>query len=255
MTAGKFWAYIGIVLGVEAFIYKLLPIWAVILIGIGIFVLCVIITLIINAISNTHHKWVDRIYYWFTRRKGDYIILDETSKYCITSSTTAKYERTVNVINKKNGSTKIYEGRIVWDQDNDLNVVDNCERQYKFDMVEDLKWTTAVFTSENVLHKKDKSKVSFKIDNLHISHLRKKSFLYCRVRDKINFLRLIVEVDPSLNPCKKAFFKVLNANGEEIPNTREELDLRPDGKTYETTVTCPRIGRRYAIQWDYDLKE
>lgn len=253
MSSGKFWAYIGIVLAVESFFYKLLPIWALFLIGIGILGLCVIITLIINAISNTHHKWVDRIYYFITRRKGDYIILDETSKYCITSQTTAKYERTVNVVNKKNGSTKIYEGRIVWDQDDDLNVVDNCDRKYKFERLEDLKWTSAIFTSEDILHKNDKSKVNFQIDNLHISHLKKKSFLYCRVRDKINFLRLIVEVEPSLKPCQKAFFKVLNANGEEIPNTREEIKLSSDGKTFEKTVTCPRIGRRYAIQWDYEV--
>lgn len=253
MTSGKFWAYIGIVLAVEAFFYTLLPIWALVLIGIGIFGLCIIITLIVNAISNTHHKWVDKIYYLFTRRKSDYIILDETSKYCITSSTTANYERDVNVINKKNGSTKIYEGRIVWDQDDDLNVIDSCNRQYKFELLEDLKWTNAIFTSKEILHKNDKSKVSFKIDNLHISHLKKKSFLYCRVRDKINFLRLIVEVDPSLKPCKRAFFKVLNANGEEIPNTQEEIELSSDGKTFEKTVTCPRIGRRYAIQWDYEI--
>lgn len=253
MMVGMFWAYVSIVLAVEAFIYKLLPIWALFLIGTGIFVVCVLVTLIIKAISNTHHKWVDRIYYWFTRRKGDYIILDETSKYSITSSNTAEYERTVNVVNKKNGSINIYEGRIVWDQDNDLNIIENCNKQHNFELFEDLKWTNAVFTSEHILHKKDKSEVSFKIDNLHISHLKKRSFLYCRVRDKINFLRLVVEVDPSLKPCKKAFFKVLNANGEEIKNTREELDLKPDGKTYTTTVTCPRIGRRYAIQWDYEI--
>lgn len=253
MTSGKFWAYISTVLAVEAFFYNYLPIWALFLIGIVIFGLCVIITFIINAISNTHHKWVNKIYYFFTRRKGDYIILDETSKYSITSQTTAKYDRTVNVINKKNGSTKIYEGRIVWDQDDDLNVKDECDRQYKFELLEDLKWTNAIFTSEQILHKNDKSKVSFQIDNLHISHLKKKSFLYCRVRDKINFLRLIVEVDPSLKPCKKAFFKVLNANGEEIPHTQEEIELCSDGKTFEKTVTYPRIGRRYAIQLDYEV--
>ncbi|MCH5315505.1 MAG: hypothetical protein J1E81_06295 [Eubacterium sp.] len=253
MTSGKFWAYTGIVLAVEAFIYTILPGWALFLIGIGIFGFCIVLTLIINAISNTHHKWVDKIYYFFTRRKEDYIILDETSKYCITSQTAAEYDRTINVINKKDGSTKIYEGRIVWDQDNDLNVIGKCDREYKFEISQDLKWTNTIFTSKNILHTNDKSQINFKIDNLHISQLKKKSFLYCKVRDKIKFLRLVVEVEPSLKPAPKALFKVLNANGEEIPNTREEIELAPDGKTFEKTITCPRIGRRYAIQWDYEI--
>lgn len=246
----KFWSFAGIALAVMAFFYKDVSTFHLILLGIATVAICYFLSYIWNKFLNSHHKWVDCIFYFFTKTRQPYIVTDKIAKYTIKNACEAEYDVKCNLIVKKPLQNFCYKGRYHWDQDEDIDVSVNCSCSHRFETSEDLKWSNVdIFPTEEILHRNQPLNCGFSLKKLHITHLNKHSYLSCKMIEKVKHLKLIATVDPALKPTNNAIFIVQDSLGEEI--SREEVHYHTSTNSYEKTIAYPRRGRKYVIKWDY----
>lgn len=251
MTEAKFWSFLGIALAVVAFCPESYSGEALVIIGMVALLICYVISYIWNKITTSHHKWVDGLFYFFSKTELPYIVIDKIVKYHVISEKNAKYSLNCKLKCKKESESFCYKGRYHRDQDEDIHVSVTNKKECSYNYSEDLKWSNVdIFPNDRIVHKNDLWNCGFSLENLHISRLSKHSYISCKVTEKVKHLKLIAKVSASLNPAEKATFIVQDIFGREI--SQEPILLNAKGSVYEKTVFCPRKGRKYIIKWGYN---
>lgn len=250
MSENKFWAFLGVALGVGAFFYEKVTVLQLCLILVFTIILCFWISYIWNKIIDSNHKWIDAVFFFFSKNNLPYVINDKIIDYSILNGNEATYKLKCELTNKSNDSNFCYKGRYHWEQEEDIVVSVNNNFTYKCS--EDFKWSNVdvIPAKDIIIHKGELVTCGFSLTNLKIRRLSKHSYLSCKMIEKVKHLKLIATVPMSLNPDKHAVFVVQNSFGDEI--SRETILYDDDSNTYEKTICYPRRGRKYIIKWEYD---
>lgn len=149
----------SILLAVNIFLYTFkCKWWLYILINIGVFAVSIIIIRIQSRLDNQNKKWIDAIYYFFSRREQKFKILEKTAVYEIVNEQSASYYEELTLKAMHEGKKQIYVGRYVWDQDEPirlapLNDSDTVESEY------DWKWTKVSMCKKGFLKKEKNGKL------------------------------------------------------------------------------------------------
>lgn len=249
MAENKFWAFVAIGLAFVFAFYKDVGTVFVILLGISIVIFCYIISYIWNKFIDSNHKWVDAIFFLFSKNKLSYIVDDKIINYNIIDEKNATYDLKCNIVNKSSDSNFCYKGRYYWNQNEDISV--SVSNGFTYKCSEDFKWSNIdIIPKDRIIHKGDRVTCGFCLNNLYISKLIKQSYLSCKMIEKVKHLKMIATVPNTLKPTANAIFIVQNSLGDEI--SREDIPYNKHTATYEKTVVYPRRGRKYIIKWDYD---
>lgn len=244
----KFWTFFSVALACMAFLTGKVPVFVLLLIGASIMVMCALFSYFWGKISASHNKWIDYLYYVFSKNKLDYTVLCKSVEYEIDTRSTAKYKVECDLKSKVKSADFCYKGRYNWEQDEDIDVA--VTKGFVYRCNEDLKWSeVSISPVKKFVHRKERLEVGFYLNNLRIRKLSKHSFLSCKVIEKIEFLQLKAIVHKSLSPEDKAVFIVQDNFGEEV--SREEVAYDIQTSSFKKTVKYPRRGRKYIIKWDY----
>lgn len=248
MTENKFWAFLGIALAVVAFFQNMFSSTILVLLGVGVVILCFLISKTWNKVERANLKWIDALFFPFSKNDFNYTIVDKIVKYTIESENDAKYEVKCKLKNNKNSDDFYYRGRYHWEQDTPIQV--EVPRNFSYNCSEDLKWSEVrIEPIDRIVHKNDIIDCGFLLQNLHISNLNKHSYLSCKVIEKIKHLQMIAQVSDSLNPEPEAHFIIQDSFGREILRERVFYDEKTN--SYKKTISYPRRGRKYIIKWYY----
>ena len=253
MIESKFWTFLAVGLAVMAFFYKDVSLAALLLIGLLTVILCFIISYIWSKVVDSNHKWIDAVFFLFSKNKQPYMVVDKIINYSLLNDKEATYNLTCDLISKSKNLDFCYKGRYHWEQDDDIKV--SVSPGFTYKCSEDFKWSNVDVTpgKNRIIHKGDSVKCGFSLENLKITKLSKHSYLSCKMIEKVRHLKLVATVPASLKPTKKAIFVVQNSFGDEISSEEITCNYNKETheKTYEKTIDYPRRGRKYIIKWDY----
>ena len=255
MSNGKTLTYLGILIAINTAFWSFIDsnLWRFIVINILTILICLFLTYIENKIIFSNHKWIDRIVYKFTKNDFNYIVKQKIVEYSIEAKNKAKYKLSADICVSKNPDENFhYEGRYVWDQEEDINVELLNSKDFYYKASENLKWSNIdIYPTGQLPELNKKYSVGFILDNLYMGKLIKHSFLSCKVIEKIEKLKLIAKVDPSLHPSKKAILEIQNHLGTKVAKD-EEILYDESTQSYSKMLTFPRKGRKYIIHWKYE---
>lgn len=246
--------YFSILIAVNTATWKFISDSPLKFIGVNLatIIVCVIINQCETKIKNSQLKLLDFIIYLLTRDRSYYQILSRTDIYTISSETEATLSSTAHVKAKRVPEKFCYTDHFQWEQDEAFKV--DLDSKYKYYFEEDLNWFRLIIEPKNFIMKnRQEESIGYKISNLHISNLKKHSFLSCRPIDKIKVLEIAACVNDSLKPAAYAKYMIQNKNGEVIH--MEKLLYNAGNQSYEKTIKYPRKSRKYIIKWDYQSEK
>lgn len=249
MKDSKLLNYAGILIAIDIPLWGKVSLGSFIIINIAIFFACVLLSRFESFLDNFPIRWINAVFYFFSRTKKNYIIEHRGVTYHIkdTKNATYKEEVALKVLKERNFK---YEGRYCWDQDDiDVSIIQNDVPLEKEES-QDYKWSKVTIKPQGYL--KDKNlHTGFCLNNLKINSLKQHTFISCKVSEKIKNLKFKAIVDKSLNPPKTASYVIENAIGEEI-EVKDDIKLVENGDQmfYELEIPFPRKGRKYILKWD-----
>lgn len=247
----KFWSFLGVALAIAAFFYGKISTLKLMGLIILMVVICFVMSYVWNRIINSNHKWIDAVYYFFSKNKLPYIVVDKIVHYSILNEKEATYEMVCDLKAKKATPDFCYKGRYHWDQEDDIKVSVFGQGNYRYETAEDLKWSNVdIFPVNKIVHRNDKINCGLNLTNLHISKLNKHSYLSCKMIEKTKHLKLVATIDSQLKPLEEAIFIIQDSLGREID--REMVMFNKTNNSYEKTIVYPRKGRKYILKWDYE---
>lgn len=244
--------YIGILIAINTATWKFISDSPLKIVGINLvtLIICILINHCETKIRNSQLKLLDFIIYSMTRDRSYYQIKCRTDIYTISSETEASLSSTAHIKPKKVPDKFCYTDRFQWEQEEEFKI--DIDSKYRYIIDEELNWFRLIIEPKNfILKKRQMELIEYKISNLHISNLKKHSFLSCRPIDKIKVLKIAACVNKNLKPGNYAKYMIQNKNGDVIYS--EKLPYNEDTQSYEKTVKYPRKSRKYIIKWDYKL--
>ena len=254
MNDGKVLTYLGIIIAINTAFWTTIQTSWLWFFGINITTICACLLLshIEKKLLYSNHKWIDGIVYRFTKNDFNYVVKQKIVNYIIESEHSAKYSLSAEICVRHFENDFHYNGRYVWDQEDDINVILHDPSKFQCITSENLKWSNVdIYPKSSIAKPKTNYSVGFDLDNLAIRKLIKHSFLSCKVVEKIEHLQLVAYVEPSLHPAKKATLEIQNHLGMKIADD-EEIPYNEATHSYSTTLSYPRKGRKYTIHWKYE---
>ena len=100
--------------------------------------------------------------------------------------------------------------------------------------------------SNGIIHKNDRNKIEYSLENLHINNIKYHKFLSCKVIEKIDNLQLNIKIASGIINEVKAEFIVQNSKGETV-SCVPLTDVNGNNEFFKT-IYKPRIGRKYIIK-------
>ncbi len=248
----KVLTYLGILIAVNTAVWERVKDkwWMIIFINILTVVFCIALSFVEKLVTTSNRKWIDRIVYIFSKNDYGYIVNQKNIEYKILSEHEAEYSLLADICVKKPEDDFHYNGRYVWDQEDAININIHDENNYTYMTSENLKWSNVDIIPNKIPKRGTKYSLGFTLKNLKISKLSKRSFLSCKVVEKIEHLKMVAYVDPSLNPDKTAILEIQNSLGIKIAKD-EQVVYDERTHTYSKTLSYPRKGRKYIIRWKY----
>lgn len=252
MNERKALTYLSIILAVDIALWSVIvPRSWLILIDIGVLLVCILISKIEYWFNNSHHKWIDWVYYFFSKNEKSYKVFNKKIYYNIKSKTDAEYETESSLLVTKADNFE-YIGKYQWEQDADIDFRLKYADKYSYSLHEECNWTRVKIKPKNPVSRKKDLNIGFELKNLQINNLIRHSFLSYHVIDKLKYLELRAGVEKDLNPTSTAEFVVQNIYGCVI--SREEVPYNTEEKAFIKPVYCPRKGRTYFLRWSYETK-
>ncbi|MCH5143054.1 MAG: hypothetical protein J1G07_05060 [Clostridiales bacterium] len=248
---GKGWilASIGIIIAIDVAVWQYINMeWAIVLIDIGILLLCALITYLENKIPNLNTNFVNMLAYLFSKRQYDYIIKEKNINYTLLDKVNAKYTENVVLSVKKAGRLRYY-GRFCWIQQDPITIT-SINPTDKIVTREDTKWTKTEVEFPNYLNKNDTYETGFELSNLQMNDYKKRSYLSCKVTEKIEKLVLSTGVSSKLLPINnEAIYRIEDALGRTLKE--EKIRFDPVRGEFIKEIKYPRQGRKYILLWEY----
>lgn len=250
MDRFNFLAILGILISVLVSFYDKLSVDKLAIVVLVIILFCYLILLIENKLSKLNKRWLDSIFFIFTKRESPFVILERDTEYCILDEKNATYEESNHVKSLKCGAHQTFTSRYAWDQEEPIDC-SRIEDDVTIREEGDLKWTKVHITKESYIDNRKNWNAGFKLKNLKITNYKKKSYISIKVIDKIKSLKMSIKVNESLNFNKKAKLYVEDYIGREIGEP-EEIEYDSVKKCFFKELRYPRKGRKYIIKVFYD---
>lgn len=245
-------AYISIILAVDFGCWSLINPYWFILIDFAVLVLCVLINKFENWFSESNHKWIDKIYYAFTKNSYPYIVENRTIEYKILSASEAELCNTSEIIVKKAKDDFAVEGHYQWEQDKEIDFQFVGDAGFTCSRTESFNWVELKMTPGELVTKNQHYKVGFQLKGLQIKNLVRHSFLRVHITSKIKKIKLVAKVNKNLNPVNGQLV-VFDSNLHKIKS--EDIRYFDDIEKFVHNLHHPRLGRYYAIQWEYNITD
>lgn len=250
MLFGKIVAYISLALAIVASIKQELTHAQLIAIEIIIVLCCIGLEWVFEKISNFNYRWIDAIFFTFSKNPNNFIIKNKIITFDIKSVSEAQYRVEADVVQTKRHNKAVYQGRYCWPQEEDIEHIvflDNKKLDTSdYEIGEHIKWSTVKVFNSGITHKGDENKIEYSLNNLYINNIKYHRFLSCKVIEKIIDLKLNIKIPVDIAGKNRAEFLIENERGEIIHS--EKLSLTGHDNTYSHTIHKPRIGRKYIIK-------
>lgn len=250
MLFGKLVAYIGFGLAIVASIKQELTYIQSTAIEIIIVLCCFGLEWFFKKISNLNYRWLDAIFFTFSKNPNNFLIKNKIITFDIKSVSEAQYHVEADVVQTKRHNKAVYQGRYSWPQEKDIEHIvflDNKKLDTSnYEIGEHIKWSTVKVFTSGIIHKGDENKIEYSLNNLYINNIKYHRFLSCKVIEKIIDLKLNIKIPVDIAGQNKAEFLIENEKGEIIHS--EELLLTGQDNMYSHTIHKPRIGRKYIIK-------
>lgn len=250
MLFGKIVAYISLAIAIMASIKQEFTYIQLIAIEIIIVLCCFGLEWLLKKISNLNYKWLDALFFTFSKNPNNFIIKNKIITFDIKSVSEAQYHVEADVIQTKRHNKAVYQGRYSWPQEKDIEHIvclDNNKLDTSdYEIGEHIKWSTVKVFTSGIIHKGDENKIKYSLNNLYINNIKYHRFLSCKVIEKIIDLKLNIKIPVDIAGQNKAEFLIENEKGEIIHS--EELSLPGHDNMYSHTIHKPRIGRKYIIK-------
>ncbi len=247
MKESKFLVYLGIVISIIALIGNKVPTVWLFVIALLSFVACIIISRIEYNLSNSHLKWIDCLYYIFSKRNSQVKIHNRIIYYKINTREEAELSVESAIEYLKPVTDYFSIGKYHWEQDERVEIsIVNCDNYMSKREIE-CNWVDVLIKNKMPTKRKQLANVGFKLTKLKINNLARESFISYNITDKVKNLEFVANVSKELAPLEEAELIVKNIYGITIKVEKVKYD--DVSHSFKKTVHYPRKGRTYILKW------
>ncbi len=245
-------AYISIILAVDfAFWDKINPYWFI-LIDFAILGLCILLNKVEDWFFTSNHKWVDKLYFKFTKNLYPYIVNNRTIVYNILTKDSAEFSNSSEITVTDAKDDFFVNGHYQWEQDADIDFQYTGDEDFACSRTESFNWVEIKMHPIEMVSKNRQHKVGFQLKNLQIKNLVRHSFLRVHITHKIRKMKLVAKVNKNLNPINGKLV-MFDSNVKVIKT--EPITYNEQNESFTKNLHYPRVGRYYAIQWEYNISK